>query len=316
MTNTAARKLGRRAPKNAPALKLSAFLTGEVPAHPASVDYLSKATYGLYDNDTYGDCGPTSVANDRRQVTKYLTGTQVSPTQTDVFDLYKRSGNPDFDPADPGGQGDQGVDMQTMFEAVHSGGIAGIKSLAFAKVDVTKTDEIRAAVAIFGSLLLGVDLSTAQQGQTGTWDYVPGSGDWGGHAVPVFGYDANDVTLISWAEKFEATNAFWSNQVQEAWVVIWPEHLGTTAFEQGIDLLALGQAYQELTGKPLPMPTPAPAPTPGPSPAPVPTPTPKPGDEADRRLAAALKPWVAEHHFGQAHLVADEARKWLHTKGL
>lgn len=320
MTNPAGRKLGRRSPKNAPALKLSAVLTGAVPAHPESADYLSKATYGLYDNDTYGDCGPCSVANDRRQVTKYLTGTQVSPTQTDVFDLYRRSGNPDFDPADPGGPGDQGVDMQTMLEAVHSGGIGGAKCVAFAKVDVHNPDEIRAAVSVFGSLLLGVDLSTAQQGQQGTWDYVAGSDDWGGHAVPVFGYDPDNVELVSWGEKFEATNGFWSHQVQEAWAVVWPEHLGQAAFQQGVDLAALEKAYTDLTGRPFPgaapAPRPAPSPAPGPAPAPVPAPVPNPAVEADRRLAQALRPWVDEHHFGYAHEVADAARKWLHTKGL
>ena len=35
-------KYGRRAPKNAPALKLGPLLTGIIPAHPAAADYLAK----------------------------------------------------------------------------------------------------------------------------------------------------------------------------------------------------------------------------------------------------------------------------------
>ncbi len=35
-------KFGRNPPKNAPALKLASFLTGVVPEHPASVDYLNR----------------------------------------------------------------------------------------------------------------------------------------------------------------------------------------------------------------------------------------------------------------------------------
>lgn len=310
MTSTErARKLGRRAPKNAPALRLSQFLSGTVPAHPASADNLSKATYGLYDNDTYGDCGPTSVANQRRQVTKYLTGEQHEPTQNDVFDLYRRSGNPTFDPADPEGPGDQGVDMQTMLEAVHSGGIGGVKCVAFAKVDVTQPDEVRAAEAIFGGVLLGVDLRQNQQGAVGTWDYKFGSPDWGGHAVLSGGYTPGDVELISWAETFKATNAFWTHQVEEAWAVIWPEHLGTAAFQQGVDKQAFEQAYTALTGKPFP----------GFTPAPVPNPAPEPGssplDAADEALARALEPWLTKRHYGQAHVVAEAAKVWLHAKG-
>jgi hypothetical protein len=34
-------------------------------------------------------------------------------------------------------------------------------------------------------------------------------------------------------------------------VVIWPEHLGTAAFEQGVDQAQLATDYQALTGQPL-----------------------------------------------------------------
>ena len=104
------RKLGRRPPKNAPRLKLSHYLTGVVPAHPASADDFSLISdWGMYANDQFGDCGPVSVANQRKLVTKYLTGTEVSVTINDVFDLYRRSGNPTFDPNT--GADDNGVDI-------------------------------------------------------------------------------------------------------------------------------------------------------------------------------------------------------------
>jgi hypothetical protein len=310
MPNTSARMLGRRAPKNAPALRASRFLTGVIPKHPAAADNLSKATYGLYDNDTYGVCGPTSVANQRRQVTAYLTGTQETPSQNDVFDLYRRSGNPAFDPADPGGPGDSGVDMQTMLEEVQHNGIGGKKCVAFAKIDVQNVEEVRAWTAIFGGLLLGVNLLTAQRSQQGTWNYER-SGEWGGHAVFVGGYDPNPE-LISWAEKFETTPSFWSHQAEEAWGVIWPEHLGTAAFQQGVDKQALASAYTDLTGRPFPSPVPVPQPAPGEQPQPVAPSV----DDADRALATHLRPWVNEHHYGQGHLVSDALRAWLAAKGL
>jgi hypothetical protein len=40
--------------------------------------------------------------------------------------------------------------------------------------------------------------------------------------------------------------------VSEAWVIIWPEMLGTTQFLEGIDTAAANAAYEELTGRPWP----------------------------------------------------------------
>lgn len=37
-------------------------------------------------------------------------------------------------------------------------------------------------------------------------------------------------------------------------MVIWPEHLGTNEFEQGIDQAQLSAGYQALTGQPLVLP--------------------------------------------------------------
>src|SRR4051794_23725983 len=120
------RKLGRRPPSGKPALMLGDFLkAGVAPAHPATGDHFKQLEFGLYENDQFGDCGPTSVANLVRLVTGGLLGTEIQPSQDDVFDLYRRSGNPNFDPKTDAD--DNGVDMQTMLEALLSGGNGGGK---------------------------------------------------------------------------------------------------------------------------------------------------------------------------------------------
>lgn len=280
------RRLGRRASDpQRPTLHLGNYLTGAVPAHPVAVDHFSKVTdWGLYSNDQYGVCGPTSVANSRKLTTRYLTSTEQSPSLDDVYDLYRRSGNPSFDPATDAD--DNGVDMATMLSAVLAGGIGGIQGVAYAKVDVTNLDEVRAALAIFGFLLLGVDLETAQQTQTdrGLWEYKR-SGEWGGHAVLAGQYTSAahgaDVSVITWADVVGTTDAFWTHQVQEAWVLVWPEHLGSAAFQQGVDLAALAADFESLTGRPFP--TVTPAPTPVPVPAPV-----------DKSVLAAIRAEIAD----------------------
>jgi hypothetical protein len=313
------RKLGLRPPKNAPALMLAPLLTKAVPEYPPTGDHFSNVTdWGLYDNDKYGDCGPTSVANYIKLVTRYLTGTEISVTQDDVFDLYRRSGNPNFDPATDAD--DNGVDMQTMLEALAKGGIGGgHKPVAFAKVNAGNLDEVRAAIAIFGGVLLGVNLEVAQQTQTddgGPWDY-DASGTWGGHAVVAGRYTSastgTDVSVVTWAEVMGTTDAFLKHQLGECWVVVLPEHLQNPAFLAGVDVAMLAADYQALTGRPFPVqPTPAPTPTDPPGPGPDPL------VDADVELAKAFRAdgWVSRRHSGDNADVAEAAAAWLQAKSL
>jgi len=293
-------KLGLRPPSRRPALALADFLTGTVPAHPATADHFGSLAFGLYENDRYGDCGPTSVANLVRLVTGGLLGAEIQPSQDDVFDLYRRSGNPHFDPTT--GADDNGVDMQTMLEALLAGGIGGHKPLAFAKVDVTSDDQLTAAVSIFGGVLWGVDLQKAQQTQTSAhppkWDYQS-SGVWGGHAIVSGAYEIGALEdVISWGKRIEATAAFRRHQLGEAWVVVWPWNVDHPAFQQGVDLAALAGAFKALTGRDLPLPAPAPA------------------GGADAILWQAAKTWAAQGHSGNATQVATALKTWAATKQL
>lgn len=268
-------KLGLKpSPTNAPRLMLRDYLTGNLPSHPSAADYLAGITFGMYANDRFGVCGPTSVANSRRLITARLTGKMVAPTQADVFDLYRRSGNPNFDPNT--GADDNGVDMHTMLTAVATGGIGGVKCLGFAAVDWNDTDTLDAAIAIVGCPLVAVLLETAQQDQTdrGTWDYSP-SGTWGGHAILAGAYESTFDDVITWAQRVKMTDAFQRHQIQEVWVVLWPEHMTDKGFLAGVNLKAFAADWSAMTGQKFPVPIP-PSPTPPPSPPPSP-PTPTPG---------------------------------------
>jgi hypothetical protein len=294
-----------------PVLRLSRYLTRQVPAHPVFADYLAQVPdWDVYGNDRFGTCGPAAVANQRKQVTHFLTQQEVSPTLDEVFDLYRRSGNPGFDQRT--GVGDNGVVMADMLSALLSGGIGGAKPLAYAAVDVTNPDEVRAAVALFGSVLIGVDLDVAQETQTDeglAWDYVRRSAEWGGHALLVGAYTSQtgrgivDLSGISWGERVGMTDEFCGRQLQEAWVVVWPEMLGTTEFEQGVDLSALAADYEALTGRPFPsLPAPEPEPMPLPTPAPTPSPVPTPDEQFRAELSAfvaSAQAWLGGTQEGQ-----------------
>lgn len=297
------RRLGRRPPSNKPAIMFAQIAATAVLPHPSTVDNLDDVTdFGLYGNDQYGDCGPVSVANSIKLLTKIGTGEEVSVTQADVFDLYRRSGNPNFDPETD--TDDNGVDMQTMLEALLKDGIGGRKPLAFAKVDVTNLDEVRAAIAYFGCVLFGIDLQLGQQDDSdpgGVWDYEP-SREWGGHAIVAGKYTSRtepgvpDFSAITWAFTIGMTDAFCAHQLEEAWVVIWPEHLTHPDFLAGVDINALAAAYTALTDRPFPAVVP-PEPVPVP-PAPTPVPpgaAPFPG--ASVEVAARIARAAARSHL-------------------
>lgn len=305
-------KTGRRPPKNAPALLLQDILTGVIPAHPATADHFAKLAFGLYGNDKFGVCGPTSVANLVRLITGGLLGAEITPSQEDVYDLYRRSGNPNFNPVT--GEDDNGVDMQTMLEALLAGGIGDgkggkVKPVAFAKVNVTDDAELEAAVSIFGGVLWGVNLETAQQAQTNAippeWDYHR-SGVWGGHAVLNGAYESGQLEdVISWATRVETTETFRSHQLEEAWVVVFEWHLDNPAFQAGVDLVALSAAYEALTGRVLPIP--APTPVPGPTPT---------ASAADRALWAGVGAWAQGRHSRTTLPVAMKLVAWAKAIGL
>lgn len=292
-------KYGRRAPVNKPALQFASFRrTGAmIPPHPSSEDYLATlAHWNMLGNDRAGDCVAVTWANFRRLMTRY-GGAESYPTQNQVWEFY-RTQNPNFDPAGdpkvngPGSPEDQGMDIQTALEYLTKhGGPDGVKPVAFAKVDYTNRDELEAALAIFGGVWVGVNVIEANMtefDQGKPWDYIVGSAVDGGHSVLAGGYTPN-VRFITWARETEFTDSYRTHLFEEAWAVIWPEHLSTAQFQAGVDVSALAADYQAITGRSLPVPPPAPVPTPVPTPGPVPTPTPVPAPASGFPLNEYLK---------------------------
>jgi hypothetical protein len=274
--------LGKRAPKRAPALRLSDYLTGVVPAHPVWVDYLASmhGNWQMLGNDTYGDCVAVTWANTRRLVSTVL-GTPYYPTLQQVYKIYETQ-NPGF----PGE--DNGMDIQTLLEYLtKTAGPDGAKIVGFAAVDYSNPDEVKAAIDIFGSVWTGIEvldsnMTEFQDNEPWTWSNSPVDG---GHSIITGGYGnvssdtgalAGDEKFITWAQETSFTDGFWSEAVDECWVVIWPEMLGNKEFVAGLDMTTFAADYESLTGKPFPAPVPSPTPTPTPPPTPTPTPPPTP----------------------------------------
>jgi hypothetical protein len=205
-------------------------------------------------NDQYGDCVAVMSANYRRLVSAAL-GIEAYPTLAEVLALYKTQ-NPNF-PAQ-----DDGMDMQTLLEYWHSHAWGGTQLVAFAAVDPHNLAQVKAAIAIFGAVLVGMEVrqgNVTEFGRGQTWGYVPSSPVVGGHAVLAGGYlgkARGDVTFITWGAETKFTDLFVEHAWQEAYVAIMPEHFGAKQFLQGVDVSKLVEAYQQLTGQALPLPPP------------------------------------------------------------
>ena len=305
---THTRRYGRRAPKRAPAIQFSRVRRGTAtpPAHPTAADNLAllKGGWALLGNDVAGDCVAVTWANVRRLVTAILGAREVYPTQDEVWAVYKTQ-NPKFNPNGtaatngPGSKYDEGMDIQTLLEyLVKVGGPDGVKALAFAQVNPQSVEDVKAALAIFGYVWTGINVLEINQEEFADeqpWDYSRTSPDDGGHSVITGGYGApgagplgGDERFITWAEETSFTDNYWRREVEEAWVVIWPEHLQDKTFLAGVDVAALAADYTAITGKPFPAVIP---------PQPTPTPTPTPAPTVDQNVLAAyqhLQTWYRE----------------------
>jgi len=291
-------KYGRRPNDPArPRIRLSRSLTGVVPSYPSAADYLATLDrWQMLGNDRLGDCVAVTWANLRRVTTSTLS-TEFYPPIAQVLQVYATQ--------NPNGA-DDGMDIQTLLEyLVKTGGPDGVKAVGFAAVDHTNPAEVKAAIAIFGAVWVGFDVLEANEQQFDAgqkWDYVSGSPDVGGHSVLVGGYGTapggsspqlgGDEKFITWAQETSFTDRFWTKQVSECWAVIWPEHLGSREFQEGVNLAQLAADYTEITGKPFPAPVP-PVPDP-PSPGPVPNPSPPdpPPPGCIQWLIDKIKKWL------------------------
>ena len=86
-----------------------------------------------------------------------------------------------------------------------------------------------------------------------TGDGKPGS--WGGHAVPVMGYDSHGLTVITWGAPKVMTWQFWAAYCDEAYAVLSmdflkadPNNPNDPVSPNGFDLAALQADLKAVVG--------------------------------------------------------------------
>jgi hypothetical protein len=265
---------GKRTPSKRVSVPFGNFITS-IPPSPL-VDYSPNYIYPMDGNDAVGDCVVAGWDHFRQVVTGLLTGTQQNFTQDQIWSFYKTQ-NPNFDPNGisttngPGSSADAGMDIQTFLEYL----VAQKYILGFASIDYTNEAEFKAAVYIGLGVITGVVVRDIQMNQynQGTWDYVVSSPVDGGHCVPFIGYlgqPSDQVTCVTWARLINCTQAFITNQMDEAWFILTQAHVDHPGFRNNFNLAAFSQSVSDITNGKVIIPVPTTPPTPTPTPAPWP----------------------------------------------
>ena len=213
MTDLSKMKLGKHpAQKDPKALMLAKYLT--LPPIPAAVDYAAPVpSWPMMANDRLGDCTCAAMGHTIEGMTTDA-GTPFIPTDDQVVAAYSAVSG--YNPTT--GKNDNGATCLSVLKYWAKTGLGGhvIKAFATIGTEIGTISQalVKSSVYLFGSTYVGLLLPLTAQTQD-VWDVVSATGDgapgsWGGHAVPVVGYDAEGLTFISWGAVRRMTWAFFA----------------------------------------------------------------------------------------------------------
>jgi len=246
-------KLGKNAPKqDYRTLRLCNYLNwATLPAVPVSVNYYDKvSSFPVYLNDQIGDCGPAGLGHEV-QVWTANAGKEVKVTDNDVLKLYEAVSG--YIPGRP--NTDVGINILDMLRYVQKNGLAGHKIGPYCQLDITNINEFKLGTYLFGGVAIGVALPKAAQSLQ-IWDNPTGStrggwapGSWGGHYVPIVGYDGSYYYVVTWGQVMKMTPLFLKLYCDEAWTIFTPDWISGGKAPNGFDIVALNLDLQDISNQ-------------------------------------------------------------------
>jgi hypothetical protein len=241
MVDHSGMKLGKNAPRHETrTLQMAHYLLPEaLPGIPDSQTWYGKVgSWPMMMNDRLGDCTCAAAGHFIEEWTAY-SGQKTILSDEQIVAAYSTISG--YDPRT--GKNDNGAVELDVLKYWKNTGFAGHKILAFVGLEPENFDHIKASVFLFGGCYIGMALPLSAQTQ-GTWSVPPGGvsgtgapGSWGGHAVPVVGYDAHGLTVVTWGALKRMTWGFWQAYCDEAYALLSPDWLdaGNSA-ANGFDL--------------------------------------------------------------------------------
>lgn len=218
-------------------LKLRKYIKAVSPP-PPRMGYIDEVSeWPMMLNDAIGDCTVACAGHQIEQWTRYAQPPGFTPEDAQILQAYEAVSG--YSPNKPGS--DNGAVVLDVLNYWRKNGIAGHRIMAYASLDISNPVEFQQAIALFGSVYLGVGLPVSVQAprtdENGLpiWE-VPASGpvgqgqpwSWGGHAIPGVGYKTHllpngGLRIVSWGQLFDVTWNFLRAYCDEAYAILTPD---------------------------------------------------------------------------------------------
>lgn len=243
-------KLGKKpARPDAVKLKLVDYETPQLPTAPAVLKHYTSIgpdNWQMLGNDRVGDCFFAGSAHEHI-LAGIESGQKITFTTTDVLNDYSaatgyNSSNPDSD---------QGTDMQEGASYRRKTGLVDAhgnrhKVAAYVAIRKGNLSQLKTATFLFGAVGIGIEFPKSAMSQFNAnkpWSVVSSSEIEGGHYIPVVGYDATYIYVVTWGRLQRMTHGFFARYCDEAIAYLAPDffHEGVT-----IDGFNLSQLQADL----------------------------------------------------------------------
>lgn len=220
-------KLGRSAPsrRDLRTAWFSRYASGPGYQAPPPLDDWTGAvsTYTFLGNDRVGNCTRASYGHIIQQRCALL-GIPCTLTTDDVNKAYQDGTGWD---GVPGSGSDRGDSILNSLVQMRNVGMGGYKARQFGRVNHNDTVEMRAALHLFGALIVGANLPRSVMFDT-SWDVgAPGTrspddapGSLGGHAFILTGHQRGKWWAMPWTTKTTITYSWDDLYIDEAWFVV------------------------------------------------------------------------------------------------
>lgn len=209
-------------------LRLAKYLrAAQLPSPPASADWYKKVSqWPMMLNDKIGCCAISAPGHMDQLWSTADGATPVVPSDDQILAEYSAVSG--YDPKT--GANDNGCAMLDVMNRWRQVGLFGKKIDAYAGLQLQNHAEVAFSIWGLGGINAGVQLPLAWQNST-VWDvprhrlrfwqhYEWQPGSWGGHDVPILGYDQQYLYAVSWGRVINVTWAAWDAYFVQALVAL------------------------------------------------------------------------------------------------
>jgi hypothetical protein len=235
------RRLGcipsRRDPRT---LQLARYLAADLPPPPDTRRWDTPVTrWGVQGNDRYGNCVICTAAHALQAWAANESGDKEPIADAAVIELSRQMG------------ATNGYMILDRLIYWRKNEMWANRLWAFAAVNPTDPNLMRHAINSLGCADIALSMPAAWQSQE-IWGTGSGRafrpGSWGEHSVPLVGYDADHVYMVTWGAIQAMTWAALAEYSGEAYALINPEWIkADSQSPSGFDLEALHADLREVT---------------------------------------------------------------------